>query len=186
MSLYVRLSVAHSGEVTSTHLAPPTCLLPRKGKKCCTALTKSSKGAALPCPQEKQRGSCTALTEKQRVAALRPKNSDRDTSLRVLESYDPKPAPKGKNVRTSARLTRKVASKHRRAAQPHIVQLSRRKRKVRKRVTPELPCHAWLTTGDRNIAKWKAALKCLQWRHCRWRPPRRRGHRRCATRRSRA
>ena len=99
---------------------------------------------------------------------------------------NPKPAPKGKNVRTSARLTRKVASKHRRAAQPHIVQLSRRKRKVRKRVTPELPCHAWLTTGDRNIAKWKAALKCLQWRHCRWRPPRRRGHRRCATRRSRA
>ena len=91
-----------------------------------------------------------------------------------------------KNVRTSARLTRKVASKHRRAAQPHIVQLSRRNRKVRKRVTPELPCHAWLTTGDRNVAKWKAALKCLQWRHCRWRPPRRRGHRRCATRRSRA
>ena len=64
------LSVAHNGEVTSTHLAPPTCLLPRKGKKICTALTKSSKGAVLPCPQEKQRGSCTALTEKQRVAAL--------------------------------------------------------------------------------------------------------------------
>ena len=86
----VRLSVAHSGEVTSTHLAPPTCLLPRKGKKCCTALTKSSKGAALPCPQEKQRGSCTALTEKQRVAALRPENSNGDTSLRFIESYDPK------------------------------------------------------------------------------------------------
>ena len=65
-------------------------LLPRKDKKSCTALTKSSKGAALPCPQEKQRGSCTALTEKQRVAALRPKNSNGDTSLRVLESYDPK------------------------------------------------------------------------------------------------
>ena len=65
-------------------------LLPRKDKKNCTALTKSSKGAALPCPQEKQRGSCTALTEKQRVAALRPKNSNGDTSLRVLESYDPK------------------------------------------------------------------------------------------------
>ena len=44
----------------------------------------------LPCPQEKQRGSCTALTEKQRVAALRPKNSNGDTSLRVLESYVPK------------------------------------------------------------------------------------------------
>ena len=85
-----RVSVAHNGEVTSTHLAPPTGLLPRKGKKSCTALTKSSKGAALPCPQEKQRGSCTALTEKQRVAALRPKNSNGDTSLRVLESYDPK------------------------------------------------------------------------------------------------
>ena len=90
MGLYVRLSVAHSGEVTSTHLAPPTGLLPRKVEKSCTALTKSSKGAALPCPQEKQRGSCTALTEKQRVAALRPKNSNGDTSLRVLESYDPK------------------------------------------------------------------------------------------------
>ena len=65
-------------------------LLPRKDKKNCPALTKSSKGAALPCPQEKQRGSCTALTEKQRVAALRPKNLDGDPSLRVLESYDPK------------------------------------------------------------------------------------------------
>ena len=91
MGLYVRLSVAHSGEVTSTHLAPPTGLLPRKEvEKSCTALRESSKGAALPCPQEKQRGSCTALTEKQRVAALRPKNSNGDTSLRVLESYDPK------------------------------------------------------------------------------------------------
>ena len=86
----VSLSVAHRGEVTSTHLAPTTGLLPRKVKKSCTALTKSSQGAALPCPQEKQRGSCTALTEKQRVAALRPKNSNGDTSLRVLESYDPK------------------------------------------------------------------------------------------------
>ena len=76
--------------MTSTHLAPTTGLLPRKVKKSCTALTKSSQGAALPCPQEKQRGSCTALTEKQRVAALRPKNSNGDTSLRVLESYDPK------------------------------------------------------------------------------------------------
>ena len=84
------MSVAHNGEVTSTHLAPPPGLLPRKGKKSCTALTKSSKGAALPCPQEKQRGSCTALTEKQRVAALRPKNSNGDSSLRVLEAYDPK------------------------------------------------------------------------------------------------
>ena len=44
---------------------------------------------ALP-TKKKQRGSCTALTEKQRVAALRPKNSNGDTSLRVLESYDPK------------------------------------------------------------------------------------------------
>ena len=76
--------------MTSTHLAPTTGLLPRKVKKSCTALTKSSQGAALPCPQEKQRGSCTALTEKQRVAALRRKNSNGDTSLRVLESYDPK------------------------------------------------------------------------------------------------
>ena len=59
--------------MTSTHLAPTTGLLPRKVKKSCTALTKSSKGAALPCPQEKQCGSCTALTEKQRSAALRPK-----------------------------------------------------------------------------------------------------------------
>ena len=65
-------------------------LLPRTDKKNCTAQTKSSKGAALPCPQEKQRGSCTALTEKQRVAALRPKNSNGDTSLRITESYDPK------------------------------------------------------------------------------------------------
>ena len=125
--------------MTSTHLAPTTGLLPRKVKKSCTALTKSSKGAALPCPQEKQRGSCTALTEKQRVAALRPKNSNGDTSLRVLESYDPKPAPKGKNVRTSARLTRKVASKHRRAAQPHAVQLDESGRKVGK-----VPCHSEL------------------------------------------
>ena len=65
----------------------------KKTLKSGTALTKSSKGAALPCPQEKQekqRVSCTALTEKQRVAALRSKNSCRDTSLRVLESYDPK------------------------------------------------------------------------------------------------
>ena len=84
------MSVAHRGEVTSTHLAPTAGLLPRKVKKSCTALTKSSKGAALPCPQEKQRGSCTALTEKQRVAALRPKNSNGDTSLRGLEPYDPK------------------------------------------------------------------------------------------------
>ena len=76
--------------MTSTHLAPTTGLLPRKVKKSCTALTKSSQGAALPCPQEKQRGSCTALTEKQRVAALRPKNSNGDSSLRVLEAYDPK------------------------------------------------------------------------------------------------
>ena len=76
--------------MTSTHLAPTTGLLPRKVKKSCTALTKSSKGAALPCPQEKQRGSCTALTEKQRVAALRPKNSNGDSSLRGLEAYDPK------------------------------------------------------------------------------------------------
>ena len=88
--LFVRLSVAHSGKVTSTHLAPPTGLLPRKVERSCTALAKSSKGAALPCPQEKQRGSCTALTEKQRVAALRPKNSNGDTSHRVLESFDPK------------------------------------------------------------------------------------------------
>ena len=65
-------------------------LLPRKDKKNCPALTKSSKEAALPCPQEKQRGSCTALTEKQRVAALRPENSNGDTSLRFIESYDPK------------------------------------------------------------------------------------------------
>ena len=85
-----RVSVAHNGEVTSTHLAPPTGLLPRKEVKSCTAQAKSSKGAALPCPQEKQRGGCTALTEKQRVAALRPKNSNGDTSLRVLESFDPK------------------------------------------------------------------------------------------------
>ena len=45
-------------------------------------------------PDEKQQGSCsalpTALTEKQRFAALRPKNSNGDTSLRVLEAYDPK------------------------------------------------------------------------------------------------
>ena len=86
----VSLSVAHRGEVTSTHLAPTTGLLPRKVKKSCSALTKSSQGAALPCPQEKQRGSCTALSEKQRVAALRPKNSNGDSSLRVLEAYDPK------------------------------------------------------------------------------------------------
>ena len=84
------MSVAHRGEVTPTHLAPTAGLLPRKIKKSCTALTKSSKGAALPCPQEKQRGSCTALTEKQRVAALRPKNSNGDSSLRGLEAYDPK------------------------------------------------------------------------------------------------
>ena len=35
MGLYVRLSVAHSGEVTSTHLAPPAGLLPRKVEKSC-------------------------------------------------------------------------------------------------------------------------------------------------------
>merc|ERR1712078_162368 len=64
-------------------------LLPRKDKKSCTALTKSSKGAALPCPQEKQRGSCTALTEKQRVAALRPKKlrqRHKSPSPRILRS----------------------------------------------------------------------------------------------------
>ena len=35
----------------------------RQEKLPCTALTKSSKGAALPCPQEEQRGSCIALPE---------------------------------------------------------------------------------------------------------------------------
>ena len=82
------MSVAHSGEVTSTHLAPPTGLLPRKVEKSCTALAKSSKGAALPCPQEKQRGSCTALSEKQRDAVLRPKNSIRDTSPAMKSATD--------------------------------------------------------------------------------------------------
>ena len=58
-------------EVSHAHLVPEG-LLPRaeNQRKSCTALTKSSEEAALPCPAEKQRRSCPALNEKQRNALL--------------------------------------------------------------------------------------------------------------------